>query len=77
MAGGLIGKRSHVQSPQHDVSATLPVMIGDSIGAESRCDVDLDDDQVRRIVELQFLDMFVRDRDLIFRWQIPGERGQT
>ena len=57
--GRLVRQRRHVQSAKRDVRAPPPVVIGDAIGAVRRRDVDLNHDEVRRVVQVERLDVLV------------------
>ena len=52
-----------MQATQNDVCATLAVVIRQGVGAISGGDVDLDDDQVRFVVQFEGFDVFVLDFD--------------
>ena len=69
----LLGKRGHVQPAERDVAAPGAVEVGDLVGPPSRGYVDLDDDQVRLIVQGQPLDMLVGDGHLIALIEVGGE----
>ena len=61
---GFFGQGGDVQPAQRDVRALASIVIGDAIGAVGVGDVDLDDDQVRVIVQIERLDVLVLERDL-------------
>ena len=63
--GGFFRERGDVQTTQHYVSATLAVMVRDSIGPVGRRYVDLDYDHVGPVIEEQFLNVFVGNTDII------------
>ncbi len=77
MRCGLLGQRRYVQAAEHDISAAFAVMVGQTIRPPRRRDVDLDDDQVRAVLELQPLDMLVLNFHVIVVAHVPGERGET
>ena len=77
MLGGLVGQRGDVQPTQADVCTLHTVAVCDLIGAVGRSDVDLDHHQVRLVAQLQFLDMFVLDLNLIIRVEVTGQRCQS
>jgi hypothetical protein len=66
-----------VQAAERDEAAARSVQIGQPVGAIGVGDVDLDDNQVRDIVECQRLDMLVLDDRAIVRIEIGGERGKA
>ena len=79
---GFLGQRGDVQAAERDVRALAAVVIGNPIRAIGVGDVDLDDDQVRVIVEIERLDVLVlqrdverRDRDTPPAW--PGRAAET
>ncbi len=51
-------------------------MIGDAVRAKCRCDVDLDNDEVGRIVEVEFLDVLVYESDVVIGIEICGKSGE-
>ncbi len=51
-------------------------MIGDLVGAAGAGDVDLDHDQVGRVVEVERLDVLVGESDVVIGVEVCGERGQ-
>jgi hypothetical protein len=52
-------------------------MVSQLISPVSRSDIDLDHYQLRIIVQIQLLHMFILDGYLINFMKIPGQRGQT
>jgi hypothetical protein len=73
MLSGLVRQRRDVQPAEHHVRAFLPVMVGYLIGAVRRCDVDLDYDEVRLIVEIEDFNVFILQGDLIVSAEISCE----
>ena len=65
-----------MQAAECDECSLTAVMIGDAVRAKCRCDVDLDNDEVGRIVEVEFLDVLVYESDVVIRIEICGESGQ-
>jgi len=52
-------------------------VISDAIRAIGVRDVDLDDYEVRVVVQIEFFDMFVLKRDIKFRIQVGSESRQA
>ena len=73
----LVRQRSDVQSAERDERAARTVEVGQSVGAVRVRDVDLDHDEVRRIVERQRLDVLVLDHGAVVRGQVGGQRGEA
>jgi len=70
-------KGSDVQPTQRYIRAARAVVIGDLVRAVGVGDVDLNDYEIRRIVELEFFDVFILQRDLQVRIEISSKRRQT
>jgi hypothetical protein len=66
-----------VKAAQSNMRTPAPILVSDAIGAVCRGDVDLDHDQVRPVIQLKRLDMFVLDFSLIAIVQVPGERREA
>ena len=66
-----------MQPAEHDEAAARAVAIGQAIGAVGVRDVDLDDDEVGRVVEGQGLHVLVFDHRLVVWIEIGGERRQA
>src|SRR5207248_6781246 len=62
---------------QRHVGAAGAVASGDLIRAIRVRDVDLNDDQVRFVIEIELLDMLVLQRNLESRIEVRGQRGQS
>ena len=77
MRGGLFRQRRDVKSAERYVSAPAAVVVGEPVGTVRRGDVDLDDNQVGRIVQVEFLDVLVLKVDLIVVVEVPRKRCQT
>ncbi|MEJ2348274.1 MAG: hypothetical protein P8Y03_00675 [Anaerolineales bacterium] len=75
--GGFTRQRGDVQPAQAHVRAFPAVVIGQLVSAGCRSDVDLDDHQVRFIVDIQALDVLVLDRDLVLIAQVCGQGCQA
>ena len=73
----LLGQRGDVQAAERDVGALGAVVVGERVGAGGRGDVDLDDHQVRLVVQVEPLHMLVLERHLVVVIQIAGERRQA
>ena len=56
-----------MQPAQADVGAATPVVIGQFVGTEGRCDIDLDHHQVGVIFKIERLHMFILEDDLVGR----------
>jgi hypothetical protein len=66
-----------VEAAERDIRATPAIMVGDAVRTGRRGDVYLDDDEVGCIIEVDRLDVFVVERDLVVVSQVPSERRQT
>src|SRR5687767_4188127 len=66
-----------METAEHDVGAARPVMVGDAVGAVRVGDVDLNDDEVRAIVQVERLYMLVLNRGLDVGVEIGRQRGQS
>src|SRR5215472_198565 len=77
MLRGLLWQGGDMQSTQRDVGALGAVVIGKRVGTRSRGDVDLDDDQVRPVVQVQSLHMLVLKCHLVAVIQIAGKGSQA
>ena len=70
---GFVGERRHVQASQADKRPPCPVVVGQGVGPPRRRDIDLDRDDIGRVVEVQRLHV------IVFEARVPvvGEiRGQ-
>ena len=65
-----------MQSAQRDEDAAAAVAVGDLVGAARAGDVDLDDDQVRRVVHAQALDVLVGDLGVVVGRKVGGQGGE-
>ena len=74
---GFCGKRGDVETAKADKGADAAVVVGDLVRAVCVGDVDLDDDEVGRVVERERLDVLVDDDDLVVRREIGSERGEA
>jgi hypothetical protein len=72
-----VGQGGDVQSTERDEAAARSIQIGKPIRPIRIGDVDLDDDEIGRIVERERLDVFVFEDGAIVGVQIGGERGET
>src|SRR5262245_53184975 len=64
---------SDVQPTKRDIRAARAIVIGYLVGAVRVGDVDLDDDEVRLIVEVELFDMFILQRYFEIGIQVSGE----
>ena len=71
------GQRRDVKAAQSDVRAVRAIVIGDAIRAIRGRDVDLNDDEVRRPVEVEPLHVLVLDLHVVVIAKICGERRQA
>jgi len=70
---GLGRKGCHVQSPERDEAAAGSVEIGQPVRAVGVRDVDLDDDEIRAVVQGQRPDMFVLDDCVVIGAEVCRE----
>jgi hypothetical protein len=77
MRGGFIGKRCHVQAAQGDMRAASAVVVGDAIGTIRGGDVDLDNDEVGRVVQIEHLDVLVLNLHIGVRVEIGRQRREA
>src|SRR4030095_8343479 len=73
MRCGLLGQRRYMQTAHYDVRSAPAIVIRDVVRAICRRDVDLNDDEIRRILEVQSLDMFILYFCFVFLVQVGGE----
>ena len=72
-----------MQAAERDVRACAAVVVGDAVGAVRRRDVDLNHHEVRRVVQIERLDVLVLNLDLIvvgLRYageRAPGRAAET
>ncbi len=66
-----------VQSAEHDIHTSPPVMVGDLVGAVGRADVHLDDHQIRRIRQVERFHVLVMDAHLVIGRQVARQRRQS
>ena len=55
----------HMQPSQAHNRADTPIVLGDLVGAVRLGDVDLDNDEIRRVAECQGLDMLIHNHGVI------------
>ena len=72
-----VRKRSHMQSAKADECATTAVAIGNTVGAICVRNVDLYDNEVRRVVERQRFYVLVLNDGAIIRCEICGQCRQA
>ena len=77
MRSGFVGQRRHVQSAKRHVRPSTAVVIGEAIRAMSGRDVDLNDDKVRRIIQIERLHVLILNLDVRVVSQVGGQRGQA
>ena len=70
-------QRRDVQPAERDVDATAPVVVRNPIGAPRGGDVDLNHDEVRRVRDVERLDVLVLDLDVGVVVEVPGQRRQA
>ena len=70
-------QRGHVQAAEDDEDAARAIAVRDPVRPVRVRDVDLDHDEVRRVVRGQALDVLVDDHRLVVRPQVGGERRQA
>lgn len=73
----LVGQRRDVEAAQRDEDAFVPVPVGESVSAARVRDVDLDDDEVGRVVGVERRDVLVHQHRLVLRPEIGRERGKA
>ena len=73
----LFGERGHVQAPQTDANPPCPIVIGDLVRTAGVRDVDLDDDQLRVVIQGQGLDVLVDDDGLVLGVEVGRQRRQA
>ncbi len=74
---GLLRQGRDVEASEHDVGSPRPIVVGDPVGAVGVGDVDLDDDEVRVIVEIEPLDVLVLEDDFEVGIEIGREGRQA
>src|ERR1044071_4416007 len=76
MRRGLVRQRRHMQPAQRDIRTTRAIVIRQLIRAIRIGDVHLNDNELRRILEIEHLDMLILQRDLNVRIEIRGKRSE-
>jgi hypothetical protein len=66
-----------VQSAEHDVRAALPVVIGNSIRPVSIRNVDLNNYEIRLIVQVKLFYVLILQRNFKIGVEVSRERGQS
>src|SRR5688572_2259559 len=66
-----------MQSAKDDVRAPAPVVVGDAIRALRGRNVDLNDDEIRRIMQVERLNVLVLNLDVGAVSQICGQGSET
>src|SRR3989442_3593993 len=66
-----------MQPTESHVGAPAPVMIGEAVRTMGRCDVNLNDDEIGRVVQVELLHVLVLNVDIILVSKISGESCQT
>jgi hypothetical protein len=66
-----------METAHDDICTAPPIVLRDLVRAVCRRDVDLDDDEIRRILQVQPLDMFILYFSVIVVGQITGEYGKA
>src|SRR4029453_10927745 len=72
-----IRKRRDVQATEHDICSTRTIMVGDPVRTISIGDVNMNNHQVRLIVEVELLNVLILQGDLEVRIEIRSQRCQT
>src|SRR5438105_12332134 len=75
MCCSLIGQRSDMQPTKSYICSPSAIMVGEFVSPVSRSDIHLNHHQLRVIVEIERLHMFILDGYLIIFIQIPGQRS--
>jgi hypothetical protein len=73
----LLRQRGHVQTAERNVGAPRAVMVGERVGAIGRRYVDLNHDKVRRVLQVEPLDVLILEGHLVARIEVAGQRGQS
>ena len=76
VGGGLFGQGGDVQPAQAYIGALAMVMVRQAISAVGVGDVDLDDHQIRLVVQVERLDVLVLQGDLVIFIQITRQGSQ-
>src|SRR4029078_7241771 len=76
MPGRLFWQRRDMQSAQADVRPPAAVMIGYFVRTFCGCDVNLDDNQIRLIIQIESLHVFVLQSDVVIIFNISRESGE-
>src|ERR1700752_435376 len=63
MLQSLFRKGGDMQSAEGNVRAFFAIVVRDSVGAPCRSDVNLNNNEIRLVVQFEFLDMFVLQVD--------------
>ena len=74
---GLVGQRRHVQPAKRHVGSAGAVVVRDAIGPVRGGDVDLNDDQVRRVIQVERLHVLVLNLDVVVFTQVRGQRREA
>src|SRR4029453_10351987 len=74
--GCFVGQRGDVQPAESYVSTTRPIVIREFICTICGRDVNLNHHEVRRVVQIQPLDVFVLDLHLVAVIQVPSQSSQ-
>jgi hypothetical protein len=71
-----VGQRRHVQPAHRDEGPPGPVVVRNAIGTIGVRDIALNQDEIRPVVELEALHVFVHENRLIVWRQERRQRGQ-
>ena len=74
---GFLGKRRDMESAQRDEGSAAAVMIGDGVGASRAGGVDLDGDQVGRVIESDGLHVLVDQGYRVVWGKVAGQSGES
>ncbi len=77
MRCGFIGERGDVQPSETNMCPPLAVVVSQLVGAPRGRNVDLDHHKVRRIADVEPLDVLILQIDLVLRIQIGSQCRQA
>jgi hypothetical protein len=66
-----------VQAAKRDEDSLRAIVVGNSVSAIGIGDVDLDHYEIRPVVDVKALNVFIADDGLVIGAQISGERGEA
>jgi len=74
--GGLVGQRGHVQAAERHEGSARPVVVGDPVRAQGVGDVNLNQHEIRPVVDVQRCHVLVHQHRFVVRIEEGRERGQ-